>query len=470
MKQIYPRLRPRVKLRVSPSGFGIVDASGADEYRLSAGAAEIYRLCDGTKTIQAIGGELAGDWDFELAEVVDFLIDAAKRGFVVFSPSPQLAPVEVIGDPDSYVPHVVSLEITTTCNIACTYCYGCYGPDKKEHFPADRVAEFFDTLSSRGVSGIELTGGEPLAHPQFADFYRLAFEKFSVVSLISNGILWKPRHFEILAPNSDKAYVQISIDGSDEATSALVRQKKGTAAKTVATIKRLVEMDVLLRVAFVVTKDNIGDLRNTARLVRDLGVKLFAMTVADGIGRGSQLTYSDGKSLVNYTSPEAADLMKKVAEVNVEFQDIVYGIRHVQKEYERMFPGEDVRKALKNCGAGHSMVAIRANGDVTGCQYMQDRVAHLGNVLEKDSSFSFNGEKNRLMRDFYKDANDPSCMHCAYSGFCSNCMVRIYEANRERLATGKGLCGVVRRNGLDRVFDFARPSLHNVGGLVQITT
>ncbi|MCC7340831.1 MAG: radical SAM protein [Bryobacterales bacterium] len=470
MQELYPCLRSGVKLRTSASGPGIVDVTGGNEYRLSAAAAAVFALCDGSKNIRGVADDLAEEWEFDPGEILDFLVDAAKRGFVLLSPDLIPTPVRIVGDPELDFPHIVSLEITTTCNIACTYCYGCYGPEKKEHFPFERVPEFFDMLADRGVSGIEITGGEPLAHPRFADLYRAAFERFNLVSLISNGILWKPMHFEILenAGNRRKAYVQISIDGSDEATNALVRQKRYTFEKTVSTIRRLVELDVLCRVAYVVTRENAHDLRSTALLLRELGVKMFAVSVADGIGRGAQLTYADGKSLVNYTSPEASEIIQVVTDVNEEFQDILYNIRRIQGEYEQMFPGEDVRTALHNCGAGHAMVAVRSNGDITGCQYMQEGVAHLGNILEGDPTKAFNEEKSRLMRSFYKDASDPACMHCSYNGFCANCMVRIYEANRERLAAGKGLCGVVRRNGLDRVFDFNLPTMHNVSGLVQI--
>jgi antilisterial bacteriocin subtilosin biosynthesis protein AlbA len=468
MRELYPFLRPGVKLRQSPSGYSVVDARGRDEYELSESASTIYRKCDGRKTVSAIAEELGQEWQLKVTELVDFLMDAAKRGFVTFSREVGSVPIVTIGHADTYSPHIVSLEVTTSCNIACTYCYGCYGPDKKEQFPFERAESFFDELLALGVRGVELTGGEPFAHPRFADLYRMAFERFDIVAVISNGVLWRPVHFEILEKYRHKAYVQISIDGSNEEVSARVRQKHNTFEQTMATVRRLVELDVLLRVACVVTQENVHDLRNMAQLVKDAGVKMFAMGVADGIGRGSELTYPDGKSLVNYTSPHSAALVEAVAAVNREFGEIMYGIRRVQEEYEKMFPGEDVKAALHNCGAGHSMVAIRANGDVTGCQYMQDRVAHLGNVLEGDVAVPFNGVKSRLMREFYKDHNDPSCMHCSYNGHCANCMVRIYEANRERLVSGKGLCGVVRRNKLDQVFDFSAPAKHNVTGLIQI--
>lgn len=466
MLNVYPRLRPGVKLRVSRAGTDIVDAVGHN-YGLREGATCIYRKCDGTKTIGAIGDELAEEWDYNNGQLTDFFIDAAKRGLIAFSPTPQSTPITPVGSPDSYFPACVSIEITTTCNIACTYCYGCYGPDKKEKLPVERIQPFFEMLASRGVCGLEITGGEPLAHPKFAELYRLAFEYFHGVALISNGILWKAEHFDILKRYREKAYVQISVDGSNETVSAIVRQKERTFDKTVNTLKRLVELDVLLRVAMVVTKENVHDLRDTAQLVRDLGVKMFAVSLPDGIGRGSELTYGDGKSLNNLTSPGSTELVDAITAVNVEFKDIIYNMARVQEEYGKIYPGEDARKEFHNCGAGHSMVAIRANGDITGCQYMQDRVAHLGNIFEEeDPSRPFNSEKSLLMRAFYKDASDPSCMHCTYNGFCANCMVRIYEANRERLVSGKGLCGVVRRNKLDRVFDFTLPSMHNVSGLV----
>ena len=251
-------------------------------------------------------------------EILAFFIDAAKRGYVAFSETPQDQKINVAGSREYHFPKIVSFEITSTCNIMCTYCYGCYGPQKKEHFSIEEIPRFFDKLASHGVIGVELTGGEPLAHPKFTSIYGLAFKKFDFVPVISNGILWKPELFEIVELNKHKAFIQISIDGSNEETNALVRQKKGTWDKTLRTVKKLVEIEVPLRVTFVVTHENKHDLKNTAQLMREIGVKAFAISLPDGLGRGSELTYEDGKSLVNFTSPYANELMDLVAEVNVD--------------------------------------------------------------------------------------------------------------------------------------------------------
>jgi len=141
----------------------------------------------------------------------------------------------------------------------------------------------------------------------------------------------------------------------------------------------------------------------------------------------------------------------------------------LKEQHEKQFPGEDLLKNAHNCGAGHNGVAIRANGNITGCQFMEPGVAHLGNVFENDLVTIFNSPMSKMMREFYKDQNDPSCMHCEYNGYCASCMVHIYQSNKERLAKGKGLCGVVKRTGMDKVFNFELDAKSNVGGVVQIT-
>lgn len=468
-ENLYPRIRENIKFHVAPSVVEIYDPYQQTEFKLAEEAWEVYQKCNGAKNIIQIANELSEEWEVETAEILEFLIDAAKRGYVAFSETPKEEKINVIGSREEYFPKNVSFELTTTCNILCTFCYGCYGPAKKEHFPVEKIPWFFEKLTSHGVISIEITGGEPLAHPKFTDIYRLAFQKFDSVALISNGILWKPEHFEIVESNKHKAFIQISLHGSNDETNALVRLKKNTFDKTLRTIKKLVEIGVRHRVNYVVTHENKHDLKNTAQLMREIGVKAFSISIPDSVGRGSELTYSDGKALNNYSSPYSKELTDLVAEVNVEYKDIIYNLSTLKEQHEKLFPGEDILKNSTNCGAGHRSVAIRANGNVTGCPIMEEGVAHIGNVFENDLVTLFNDPKSKMMREFFKNQNDPSCMHCEYNAFCASCMVHIYQANKERLAKGKGLCGVVRRTGMDKVFNFEYDAKSHVGGFVQIT-
>lgn len=59
MQELYPCLRSGVKLRTSASGPGIVDVTGGNEYRLSAAAAAVFALCDGSKNIRGVADDLA---------------------------------------------------------------------------------------------------------------------------------------------------------------------------------------------------------------------------------------------------------------------------------------------------------------------------------------------------------------------------------------------------------------------------
>ncbi len=171
----------------------------------------------------------------------------------------------------------------------------------------------------------------------------------------------------------------------------------------------------------------------------------------------------------NFSSPDSSEILELVAEVNREYKDIIFNFSTILEKQESSFPGssEELLRKATNCGAGHESIAIRANGNVTGCPIMENGVAYLGNVFEDDIANLFNSHKNKIFREFYKDQNDPACMHCEYNGYCQNCLVHIYQANLERLAKGEELCGVVLRNKMDKIFNFQYRANSNVTGVVK---
>jgi MoaA/NifB/PqqE/SkfB family radical SAM enzyme len=110
-----------------------------------------------------------------------------------------------------YSPFLVQLVVIRRCNLACGYCNEY--DDSSEPVPFDELCRRIDTIYELGAWSIELTGGEPLEHPQLVDLVRYARSKgFYQIELISNGYLWNKAMVHALN-EAGLDRLQVSVDG-----------------------------------------------------------------------------------------------------------------------------------------------------------------------------------------------------------------------------------------------------------------
>lgn len=80
----------------------------------------------------------------------------------------------------------VLLELTYRCNLDCFFCYNDLSLTGKT-LSKEQYFEFFDELAEMGVMNVVLTGGEPLAHPDFFEIGAYARARQFLVRIKSNG-------------------------------------------------------------------------------------------------------------------------------------------------------------------------------------------------------------------------------------------------------------------------------------------
>jgi pyruvate formate lyase activating enzyme len=76
-----------------------------------------------------------------------------------------------------------------SCNFRCPFCHNAglvLDPDDLPTFPMDYFSRFLDSRKD-WLEGICITGGEPLLHPDLADFLSLLKERNLLVKLDTNG-------------------------------------------------------------------------------------------------------------------------------------------------------------------------------------------------------------------------------------------------------------------------------------------
>lgn len=432
-------------VKISPEGVSLFLTNIRQSIVISNDYWLIYQKFNGIKDLYTIYIELSDEWDIDKEEMRKFILFALDRKFMDLLDKPILNEIVLNGDPKTYYPSVISIELTNKCNIKCIYCYGYYHPHNKDIIEFDKLEEMLKFFHTNGSSIIEFTGGEPLLHPRFIEVCELALVYFPSITILSNGALFTEGHFEIINNNINRISLQISIDGITEQTNHLVRGVPNTWLRTFNTIKRLIGMNAVVRIVYMLTKINAHEVKAACELMRSLGVKNgFSINPAMNIGRGHN---SDCSIMNDIIIDKEYDALFEDIEKN--YSDVLITI---QKNNEKSV--YFLKDEQKNCGAGWKTVGISADGNVKAC-HLLDENAIIGNIYTNNYKSIFSSHKTvNFFQKFQKDTDDKRCEGCSFEGHCAKCIFKVYEANKRLLAEGRDLCPVAKENEMDVFLNF----------------
>jgi len=113
-------------------------------------------------------------------------------------------------------PIVLSLSVTSRCNLKCAYCYSAEDNRNAADVPKDELFRIIDGFYALGTRVIMLQGGEPLLHPDIDEIIAYVKARKMYCSLTTNSLFFRD-HLEALKKLDQ---VQLSIDGNAEITGA----------------------------------------------------------------------------------------------------------------------------------------------------------------------------------------------------------------------------------------------------------
>lgn len=153
--------------------------------------------------------------------------------------------------------HFLQWHITHKCNLSCLHCYqedtACSMSLQDMMTVLHKYRKYLELMNYEGQ--INLTGGEPLLHP---DFFRIAEAVTSYgirLGILTNGTLIDDdtaRKFSALKP----VFVQISLDGDEEIHDKI--RGKGQFSKALQGIDLLKKYGVKVLVSFTAMKGNLS--------------------------------------------------------------------------------------------------------------------------------------------------------------------------------------------------------------------
>ncbi len=412
----YYALADETRLHSTPDGASLLVGSASslndpNLFTVNKTASTILRLCDGTRTTGDLVQELASMFSTEPScieqDVSEFLADALASELVKECEQPTHQVIQETGDPDYYFPLHVMVELTKDCNLECVHCYRGSGPTKFPRMETGKLLEILIQLKRIGVRIVELTGGEPLMHPDFLDIVDFVGREFENFAVVSNGVLWTQRHVDQVARYKDHVTVQIDLDGPNAEIHQKVRVTSRSFERAVETIKRLKAASLRVRAAMNVLPDTLQYVEETLQLAKSLGVDWFAFAQVQQLGRANGLN-------LQYTEEQGKYLQNLAKRLPSEFPEFVS--RH----------SESTLKALAdigNCGAGYRSVVLSPTGKVRPCVMFPEEVMVMGDLAQQSVHEVFRQEQMNFMHDLRSPGSDCD-QKCPHLNECRGCYAR----------------------------------------------
>ncbi len=412
----YIGLAKGVKLHISPS-YGKIkcDLTKLNE-RVSKTTIDFLTRFDGTKTFNQIVSDYILNTkysDDEIYKNIAWLANMIRQEVVILSDCPRKSKLCIIGNETTYYPSHLQVELTTACNLRCSYCYRDAEPKKQVNILDTReLLEILNELHKNGLESVELTGGEPLLHPDFIKIVEFCNEKFVKIGLLTNGTLINDLILKKLLPYKNKMPIGISLDHFNPSVHDSRRKLKGAFQKTTNAIRLLAKHGFIIRVSMVVDQETWPDIEKTLLFAKELGATLFGYSPVIPLGRGK-----DNFDLWKIDA-------KEIIEQEKALQEKYFGFIDILKEdslFTISMPG--------GCGAGYRVYTMDPKGHIRPCVSFNDKTAIYGSLANEPPEKIFS---NPLAELFHK-AQPPTpeiCNPCKWTNFCKNCTLRGWIASK----------------------------------------
>jgi len=259
-------------------------------------------------------------------------------------------------------PVAIQWEVTPSCNHLCEWCYNFWRKESPLPLLPNNYEIVFqkvvDELIKNKVFSVVITGGEPMmVIKQIAPYIKQLSDANIQIYLNSNLTLLTSEKASLLQEIGIKS-ILVSLPTADSETCDRITNSRNVVARTTLGIKIAQDHGFPIMVNMVVSRDNLHQIRMTARHVASLGVKSFAATRASN-------------------PVPKSDFVQKVLSVG-EFRQMLTVLDEVANEFnfrtdtiEANPPcafGEDhIERSHRFCSAGRNSCTIGYEGNIRPC-------------------------------------------------------------------------------------------------------
>ncbi len=346
-------------------------------------------------------------------------------------------------------PILVFWESTRACLLSCRHCRADAQttpvPGELTH---DEALRFLESLADFGRPApiLVVTGGDALMRPDLTQLVRRAREVGVPVALAPSvtPLLDRERLAELRTLGVKVA--SVSLDGASASTHEGIRGVEGHLQRTVDAIGLLRRSGLAVQVNTVVMRENVHELPQIARIVRDGGASIWEVFFLVRVGRGSGMTE---------LSP---DENEQVCELLYDASRYGFVVRTVEGPMFRRVvvwreegrgpgggplytslaaelvdelgpPAHRSKAQTKGTRDGRGIVFVSATGDITPAGFLP---VVLGNVRSDRIADVY--REHPLLLDIRAARFSGKCGVCEYRWLCGGSRARAFAATGDPLA------------------------------------
>jgi MoaA/NifB/PqqE/SkfB family radical SAM enzyme len=306
-------------------------------------------------------------------------------------------------------PRVVEISWQDRCNIDCFFCSTSEIRAGNYELSAERLERLFDEMREMGVRGVRLMGGgEPLFRRDAAALIgSLGRRNLRITDVTTNGVLLtEPVVRALLETGCDEICVSLNA-AEPESYGRMMQTAPRNFDRVVDNVKRASQIkqetgsDCLIKLQFLVYKDNFRQLPLMHRLFREAGADRFWLNGLYPVRPMPAMTGPEIEEMLQlYEQVLAEDYFENLERFSFWEQSIAERIDEATRRVFARAPlsrragvklreifDTDARRAREAstlhefCLVGWYSTTINASGDVVTCCILQDHAsAVLGNV------------------------------------------------------------------------------------------
>ena len=262
----------------------------------------------------------------------------------------------------------VLVELTYRCNLDCFFCYNDLGL-AGEPMTTPEWVRLFEDLRDMQVLNLTLSGGEPLAHPDFFFLGRKARDLGFVVRVKSNGHALGGTLARRLRDDVDPYLVEVSLHGARAETHDRQTRVSGSFERLLRNVGEMLAVGLRVKMNATLTAWNEAEVDGMFAVADALGVPLQI---------DPEVTPRDDGDRTPLSIASSREGRLRLLRLEFERGEAAAarggaGMAAEQSGVASQPAGSDE----KHCGAGSSGIAIDPHGNVHPCVQWRRPVGNL---------------------------------------------------------------------------------------------
>jgi sulfatase maturation enzyme AslB (radical SAM superfamily) len=210
----------------------------------------------------------------------------------------------------SDAPRQVSIALTNTCDLSCSYCYA---PKTRAELSFDLLTSWLKEIDEQGCLGVGFGGGEPTYYARLAELCRFATEHTGLaVTLTTHGHNCTKALVQELTDCVN--FVRVSMDGVDKT----YEQLRGRPFEVLKSRLEIISTYIPFGINYVVNSQTLPELDKAIEVASDLGAREFLLLPEQPTATTSGIDAATLSSLQHWVYHYSGAIPLSISETTVE--------------------------------------------------------------------------------------------------------------------------------------------------------